>query len=547
MGHMTEGPQQQKVAGWFLRNWEWVLALVCGVGVFFLYRDYGLGWDTAANTRYGENILDYFLDGMRHPMTPDVEGAEFYGPLFDLPSAIVHRLLGKDPLALRGLLSAWFAVATLPAVAKIARRIGGERLAVFAVLALILTPQFFGQAFINSKDIPLACTVAWAVLAICRLVEDKSASWPNMLGLALAFGAVLSARIGAVFIFGFLGAALLWRLLPHMVDRQWRELLPPRPGVLAFKVAVALLVGWFLVVAAWPYAHQNPLRNPYEALRVAASYPKIYTVLFNGELIAGNVLPPSYLPTYVLLNYSPVLLGLVLLGGGSALLACVRRWRERPTAGLFLVLCWIAAPLAGVLILRPNIYDGARHFIFLLPALAILAGRGTELVTGFLSQFGGRVTEAAGLVTMAVLALLPLVRWHPYQYAYLNFLAGERATLHRKFETDYWKTSYKAAAEWLNDQQELSPRPFRVVVAASSMSSPCLLHFLDPRMDVQLTMENLDDQHLPVDVDYYVGTTRFRLDENFNRTPVVWEERRDGVLFCVIRSARQAAAATSAP
>ena len=537
---MAEDAQQQKrVVGWFLRNWEWVVTLGCAAGAFLLYRDYGIGWDSEIHARYGERVLDYFLGGMRNPEQTQFVNLHLYGWLFDLPSAALHRLLGLDKHTLRGLLSALFAVATVPAVAGIARRIGGERLAVFSCTALILTPQFFGQAFINPKDIPLACTVAWAVLAICRLTEDPG--WKNVLGLAVAFGAVLSMRVGAVFVFVFLAAAGLWRVLPAAVEGQWRRMIPTRPAGLAFKAGAALLLTWGLVVSAWPYAHLHPLLNPYEAMREAAAFSHVFSVLFRGEYFAGDALPAAYLPTYLALNYQPVLLGLILLGGVGALTACGRHWRGRPAAAQFLVLFWIAFPVGYVLVRRPNIYDGARHFTFLLPAFAIIGGQGISLVADFCRHLGGRVVERAGLASLALLAVLPLVRWHPYQYAYLNLLAGDRATLHHRFETDYWKTSYKAAAEWLNEQQALSLRPLRVVVAATDMSRTCLEHFLDPRITVQLTMDHVTNQVLPEEADYYVGTTRYQLDENFNRSPVAWEERCDGVLLCVIRSNRHIA------
>lgn len=540
---MADVAKQSKAAAWFLGHWEWIVALSCAVGVFYLYQDYGIGWDSEVHSLYGESVLDYFLRGMTHPEETQMEYLHLYGLLFDLPSAALHRLLGLDRQTLRGLLSGLLAVATLPALAKIARRIGGEPLAVFSTVCLVLTPQFFGQAFINSKDIPLACTVSWAVLAICRLLDDDRGSWRSFLLLGLAFGAVLSTRVGGVFVFVFLATALGWRLLPVIAAGAWSRLKPARPGTLAVKAFVALALAWTLMVSAWPYAHKNPFLNPIEAYRVAAAFPNVYTVLFNGRLIDGNALPFTYLPTYLVLNFSPVLLVLLLAGAGLAVATCARGWRQRETTPLFLVLFWIGFPVAYVMVMRPNIYDGARHFVFLLPACAIIAGLALARGWAALSRHGENGTMVAGAVggVLLIFAALPLVLWHPYQYAYLNFLAGPRAEVHRRFETDYWLTSYKAAAEWLNEQQELSPRPLSIVVAANNFSSTCLVHFLNPRIKWKMTMDNLAPQRLPLGTDYYVGVTRYKLDENFNGSPVVWEERRGGVLLCVIRSDRHLA------
>jgi len=423
---------------------EWgLLALAC-IGALLLYRDYGMGWDSEVHAAYGERVLNYFLSGFKDLRCNTESGVlPYYGTLFDLPSAALHRMLGLDKHTLRGLLSALCAVATLPALIRLGRMMRSERMALFSGLALLLIPQFFGQAFINPKDIPLASAVTWAVLAICRLATADQASWRKILAVAVACGVTLGLRVGAVFVLVFLAAAFFVRFCQWSAEGNRRVALPPRSelGPLLLKLGAGLVLMWTIMVMAWPYAHQNLLLNPWRAFLAATNFPVAYPVLFKGKFILSNALPGSYLPVYFTLILPPVLLGLAWVGAIGVTAALIRHWRARASITLFVVLFWIGFPLTYVLIARPNIYDAVRHFIFLLPAFALLMGWGADLLATYVERFWGRGVASITLLAMLVAAAIPLIRWHPYQYAYLNALAGNRATLHEHFETDYWVTS----------------------------------------------------------------------------------------------------------
>ena len=533
-------PAEQKSVSvrWGLVYGEWILLGLAVLAAALLFRDYGMGWDSAGQAMYGENTLNYFLSGFKdQAYFTALPASVYYGTLFDLPSAALHRMLGLNPYTLRSLLTALCAIGTVPAVIRIGRHFGSERLALFSGLALLLMPQFFGQGFINPKDIPLACAVAWTVLAICRVAGNGDTSWKALLGLGVACGITLGIRVSAVFIFVFLAAALAARFGQSAVQRGFRAALPAKPEWrrLARRILAAGVLMWTVMVIAWPYAYQNLLLNPIRAVRVGLNFIYSYPVLFKGEFVESTNLPASYLPVYFSLILPLPLLALLGVGTLGATLALIRRWRERAAIALFTVLFWVGFPLAYVVLTRPNIYDGVRHFIFVLPAMALLIGWAADALATFLARFWGRATMTVILSALFVSAAVPLGRWHPYQYAYLNALAGNRATLHERFETDYWATSYKAAAEWLNQQQRKRSTPLRVLVAATPLSYPCFVHFLDPRIQSYRYTGEKPLDALPPGIDYYAGTVRYAWNRLLKNSPVVWEERRDGVLFCVIR------------
>jgi hypothetical protein len=96
------------------------------------------------------------------------------------------------------------------------------------------------------------------------------------------------------------------------------------------------------------------------------------------------------------------------------------------------------------------LYDGLRHFLFLFPLLAALAG---AAVAAFLRAPVGRPVKVAGLALLALagaVTLVDMVRLHPYESVYFNRLwAGGMKAGVARYEGDYFCLSYKEGSEWL--------------------------------------------------------------------------------------------------
>jgi hypothetical protein len=92
-----------------------------------------------------------------------------------------------------------------------------------------------------------------------------------------------------------------------------------------------------------------------------------------------------------------------------------------------------------------------RHFLFVVPPLAVLAGIGWHIAILKLEMW--RKTAAA--VAAAVLAGLLLwntsilVRLHPHQYLYYNALVGGLKGANGRYATDYWVNSMPEAVRKL--------------------------------------------------------------------------------------------------
>jgi hypothetical protein len=376
----------------------------------------------------------------------------------------------------------------------------------------------------NSKDIPFACAFAWSVFALWRFALQPVA-WRTTLLCGLAIGTTLALRPG--------GLPLMAALFGLAV--VWAGLAGRSPRMLAGRGVAAWAAAWVLMVVCWPWAHENPLLNPFRAVAVAASHPRIITVLFEGAVVPSDQTPRYYFAKYLWITTPPFVL--LLLGVGVA--RAVRDlWRERwqPTSlALLLLGFWLLAPPLLAAVSRPNVYDGIRHVLFVLPAAALVAGLGAATIVRAVPP-RVRLVAAGALLLACALPVRSLVRLHPYQASYFNAFVGGVRGAQERYDTEYWVTSYKEAIEWINRQAAREPgRELRILVGANPWSREAAFWYLDEDVRPTPVYQWRPQEEIPPGFDYYVATTRYRLDESFGESPIVHVVERDGAVFTVIR------------
>jgi hypothetical protein len=219
------------------------------------------------------------------------------------------------------------------------------------------------------------------------------------------------------------------------------------------------------MVAAWPWAQQDPLRHPVQALLENARFQFAGSMLFDGIRVSPQSLPSTYLPTWFAISFPEFYAVGLAAGLVPAAAFLLRRGRRMPTVAVVLGLVVMAClPPALAVWRRAVMYDGMRHFLFVVPFVAVLAGRGFAAAVGDLAALrtssrplvAARAAIAAVAVGAGVLSLGLTVgdlrALHPYEYVYFNRLvAGGQAAASARFETDYWGLSYKEGLDWLRD------------------------------------------------------------------------------------------------
>ena len=416
--------------------------------------DYGISVDEGVQHRTGRRLLRWYATLGNEPWaTEDVHNTK-YGGFAEMVAELVVRVSPLETYVSRHLANVGFAFVAFIAVLRIARRLDGPRGAFLALLSLALSPPFYGNAFFNSKDIPFAALYALAVSGILACDAWPGTSWGRSLGAGALIGLAAAVRVGGAVLFGF--ALVLWLAILFLQGAAGRPAWPSRGALLRLLAAWtgALVVGWAVMVAFWPWAMLDPLRNPFRAAEAFSHSWAGMLVSYDGQLLPAGQVSRFYLPNWFALTLPEH----TLVAAGLGLVGLVLLIRARPLGPdarrRLLQAGWLVSipmlVVAGVVVGRMPLYDGLRHFLFLVPLLAVLAGVSVSL---FLRSPTGRPAKVAGVAVLAAASLVTLadmIRLHPYESVYFNrvWAGGMKAGVDR-YEGDYWCLSYKEGCEWL--------------------------------------------------------------------------------------------------
>ncbi len=429
-----------------------VAALVAlGLAALFTFRDYGLGWDDYTHSQYGELLLRFYASGLHDQRALSWVNLYYYGGGFDLLAALVSKI---SPFALfetRRLVGAAIGMIGLIITWRTGRRVAGPFAGLIALTLLAACPLYYGHMFINPKDAPFAVSMALLLFALVRALDEyphPSIATVILVGVSfgLAFGSRIMGAFGALeflLALAFLGAA----------QARAEGLAIARSQLLQFTLRLlpAILIAYAVMALVWPWAVADPL-NPFRALEYFSRFfEKPWSELFAGSVIPVPDMPRSYVPTLFAFKIPEIFLALGIGGAAGALVMAARRhlaYQRR--AILLLITLAVLLPLATTIALRPAMYNGIRHFVFVLPPLAVLGGFAAGWVADAVREAAAlRLAAAVALALGVALPAVEMARLHPYEYTYFNRLAGGAAGARGRYMLDYWGLSLKQASEGL--------------------------------------------------------------------------------------------------
>lgn len=133
-----------------------------------------------------------------------------------------------------------------------------------------------------------------------------------------------------------------------------------------------------------------------------------------------------------------------------------------------LILISIAVQLVLYFLLRPIIYNGVRHYAFLLPQLVILAVIGYQIVQ---KKYPRLNTFFIGAISINIILIAVFyARGYPYIYPFFNYVVKSIPGLEQQFDFDYWASSDKEALMWLKNHLPANANPPHIYMCSKSMS-----------------------------------------------------------------------------
>ena len=429
--------------------------------------DYGVVGDDGLLRYFATINADYITTGNTDRLY--LLDYRHYGMAYEMPLLLVDRALGlqdnRHIYLTRHLITHLFFIASGFACGMLAYRMLGSRwIALLAMLLFLLHPRLYAHSFVNTKDIPFVAALAVALYLAHRAFRRDT------LGAFLMCGIVAGLAINL----RPFGLMLLPMILAMRAPDLWQASMDERMRILA-TAAAFLSAALATVYITHPYYWENPLRF-IESVSVLSQHPQNLKNLFMGEIYSSDAVPWNYIPVWFAITAPPIALPLGAIGGAAVCWQGISRplaaLRDRETRFRVMLLGCIVLPVAVVIALQSNTYNGWRHMYFLWAPFCLLAAVGLHHIAnirmgGGIWKVGARLpgwVRGGGRLHMArralaygiagfglITTLTAMAALHPYEHLYFNALVDTKTpgALAKRYEMDYWSLAERQSLEYL--------------------------------------------------------------------------------------------------
>ncbi|MBK9714752.1 MAG: glycosyltransferase family 39 protein [Kouleothrix sp.] len=363
------------------------------------------------------------------------------------------------------------------------RRMLPPALALLAALLWAADPFVIGYSRLLHTDALAASFATLSLLAACCYWNHAGARrWLVVSGVAA--GLAFLSKSPALAVVPAVGLVALLAATKDQGPRTKGANAADRRSALVFglwslglPLAAWLAVAALTVFALWPALWVNPL-EAYRLIRVGVevegAQPHMLGNFFLGR--ADDAPGLLYYPVALALRLTPItLLGLLALPLAWRTIAPLARRRDRAALAGFAVLFVTAMSLF------PKKFD--RYIVPAFPAIDVLAAAGLVGLGAWVLRLGSRLlarshvpnhNSLAQSVWVGIIALMAIVNvayWQPYQIVAFNQLLGGAAAGARTF-TVGWGEGLEQVADWLNAQPDITG--VRVVALRITSLNPYL-------------------------------------------------------------------------
>jgi uncharacterized protein YaiE (UPF0345 family) len=525
------------------------ILLIALIGIFRI-GDYGFSTDEATGmrmvwqnvdlitngkpledeTKYSGTVFNIMAEGAFQVQSTVAElvgyqsryEAQSYDDTFSADYA--HRMYLKHALTFLWSLLAYVAVAALVGL------LCGWEYAWLGVIALALFPRFWGDSFFNPKDIPFAALLTLTTYLGSRLVarytnddQDTALGWNRVTLYTLLFGGLIGLLAGIKLVGSLV---ILFVVLTHALVSIGRKVSVRHIATVASHYLLMVLAWVATTIAFHPAAWSNPIGWLFEAAAYPSQNPWSKQVLFDGQQARPADLPWFYLPKFLMIT-TPVVWQVLFVVGLLFVLARFAGFSRPQRIAVIMVLMQLVLLPIFVIANESTMYDGIRHFLFILPMIAMLTVAG--LVAAYTVLKKGRYRLLMVGVVGAALAVVgvDMAKLHPYEYVYFNRLSGGLAGAQGKYETDYWALSMREGMEWVGQNAASN-----ATVVVGGPFYPAKL-FAGP--DISVVSYNPKEELALPKPFYYIGMSKYDYDRYFDDCPVVYQVNRDGVPFSTVK------------
>ena len=417
---------------------------------YLIYKDYGVSTDEENDFLRGKVNYERAMGGSLSAFRKDcaqIENVCYYPPLF---SMLLYRAAPTGDLQAiywrRHQVTFAFFVFSVFIFFLIGKKVFKDwKIGLLGSLFLIISPRIFAHSFYNPKDIPFLSAYIIAIYTLLLLLEKKNVFTAILHGMAI--GVVCSIRTPGLIIIPITIIFYLFDLF--ITKKNWKSYLAA--GGLLFTT---LVMAGGLVYLFTPILYTHTIQNYIQAFNIMKQYPWNGYQLYMGQNI-NNQVPWHYSIVWFSIS-SPIFYVLLYILGSAVLIARSLRSRTRQhlhaMQDLYLIGTCGVLPIVVVILMKSVLYTDNRQMYFVYPPLLLISLYGFKVLIEKIRQKSLHWQLFMAIILIAGLAypVYFMIRYHPYQYTYFNFLAGSKMSIvKQRFGLDTWGVSVKDGLEYI--------------------------------------------------------------------------------------------------
>jgi len=440
-------------------------AAVLLILMLLLSKNAGISCDEVLHYNQSVAVYNYFASHGhdQSALNTPVTNLKYYGQSYDdIVTMLIRWFSIEDVYGFRHIMSSLAGWLVIFITALFAVWLADYKAGILVIILFAVSPTFMGHAQNNLKDIPFALAYVSGIFFTLKFIlSGKRNSVNNLIFLIASISFSISIRAGGLilicYLFFFLFVIYLYKYLrDNRIDfDEFKKK--------SLWICCISLISWFLSVLLWPFALHGPVKNVIESYNVMAHFPSTFRQIFEGKVEWSDFMPWYYLPKSMVITV-PVI---VLTGLALFILFSFKKHDPEKTLLLRCLIFTSAFPVLFVVYEKSNVYSSWRQFLFIYPAIILLASIGFFRIFEFVKQKYIKWGIAVLIVLLSIHPLKFMYDNPQFYYMYYNQLVGGLKGAYSKYETDYYYVSQTEASEWLINYLKNEKLPGKIKVMAT--------------------------------------------------------------------------------
>jgi Tfp pilus assembly protein PilF len=415
--------------------------------MLIMSKNAGISCDEVLHYKQSVAVRDFFSShgADQSALETPVTHLKYYGQSYDNIVTILSGWLNIDDIySFRHLMSSLAGWMAIFVTALFAVWLSGYRAGIIVLFLFAVSPTFMGHTQNNLKDIPYALSyIAGIFLSLKILFSGKKILFTDIVLLILSIGFCISLRAGGLILICYLFLFFFISLINNRINEgryYWTDITK--------KLIILILISaaaCFMSILLWPFALQDPIRNIISSYKVMAHYPDTFRQIFEGKVEWSD-----FMPWYYLIKSMVITIPVIIFVSTVIFFIYTKKIIDSGKALLYgLLIFTILFPVFFAIIEKSNLYSSWRQFLFIYPAIVLIAATGLSHLFDSVRKRFARWILFLVLGMFAVHPVRFMTNNHSYYYLYYNQLVGGLKGAYGNYETDYYYIGQTEASKWL--------------------------------------------------------------------------------------------------